>query len=135
PFVSSLHITSITRRCSTRVLRARVDQNADIPGPDDTVSLGEIRANHCRDLDQHGNRVTGENYFPFELMLHEIGHALGISQFYYRETHDRDDNVAHPTVRGAVMNYDEYVNTTEGICFPYPMDIMAIRAIYEHLGR
>ena len=37
----------------------------------------------------------------------------------------------HPTVPGSVMNYDDQVGISEGDCYPHPLDVMAIYALYQ----
>ena len=44
---------------------------------------------------------------------------------------------AHPVVREAVMNYDQHVYDVDGVnerdCSPYPLDIMAVWALYQQI--
>lgn len=73
-------------------------------------------------------------------MVHEAGHALWIRG----GTADDDDFAAHPTVPGSVMNYDGRVDDvadkrfglavpgfSEEDCYPHPLDVMAIFALYQ----
>ena len=66
-------------------------------------------------------------------MVHEAGHALGLSNyegvdFVTGTVHDDTD--AHATVIDSVMNYLQ-----EHDCSPNPLDIMAMHALYQAVGR
>ena len=60
-----------------------------------------------------------------------VGHDLGLSDVSLPEVLSKDGQyvMAHPTIRGAVMNYDK--DGSESDCSPHPMDIMAIQALYQ----
>ena len=69
-------------------------------------------------------------------MVHEAGHALGLSNFSYGDLVDFfhiDYSVAHPTIPDAVMNYDSEIPQIVGEhdCSPHPFDIMALEALYQ----
>ena len=81
-------------------------------------------------------------FFNYRSMVHEAGHALGLSEFTpvpwkIRET-------AHPAIPDAVMNYDKNARENyppqsaewsrvndEPNCSPHPFDVMAIEALYQ----
>ena len=83
------------------------------------------------------NTCTGSgSYYEYELILHEAGHALGISGY---ETFAVLNEyalyvVAHPTIYDSRMNYDTRAlgpGIDEPDCSPHPFDIMAIHALYQ----
>ena len=41
---------------------------------------------------------------------------------------------AHPGSADSVMSYDRLTGVSEPDCAPYPLDIMAIRALYQALN-
>ena len=94
-----------------------------------------------------------DGYFAYAIALHEAGHALGLSSFSYKElvlSQDQPYEVAHATIPDTVMNYDdeseflydaslenpatpqlEGVLRYEPDCYPYPLDVKAMYAIYQ----
>ena len=82
-----------------------------------------------------------EDFFAFRTALHEAGHALGssgaaklpaaLSFIDYFKTIDYRN--AHPSIPGAVMNYDTMIAEVgdEPDCSPHPFDIMAMWALYQ----
>ena len=64
-------------------------------------------------------------------MVHEAGHALGLSEFSYEKP--TSWKVAHSMVLESVMNYDGETEVPEPDCSPHPLDIMAIYALYQTL--
>ena len=46
----------------------------------------------------------------------------------------QDDSVAHPGITDSVMSYDRLTGVSEPDCAPYPLDILAIRALYQALN-
>ncbi len=78
----------------------------------------------------------------YELMLHEAGHALGISGFYLPEVIISNNRDAHSTIPNSVMNYDKTIPENirndgqirvEKDCFPHPIDILALTALYQNV--
>lgn len=96
----------------------------------DTVpSKDDIGFNTC--LPKPNGPDPDEGFSNYRLMVHEAGHALGLSNWDYNEpiaTH-----VAHPSIPDSVMNYDSRVSLIgkEPDCSPHPFDIMAIEALYR----
>ena len=63
-------------------------------------------------------------------MVHESGHALGLSGFARYLPNLR--RAGHPAILNTVMNYNiDVVETSEPDCAPQPLDIMAIYALYQ----
>ena len=87
--------------------------------------------NHCAKTDAILDSAT---VYPFRLMLHEAGHAFGLSGFSVPVTLRTFDiyEQAHPTVASSVMNYDKEASVgDEPDCSPHPLDIMALWALYQ----
>ena len=116
----------------------------DIPGGDANVDDDDIIFNTCQPRPAATDPDKGfENY---ALMVHEAGHALGLSD--YSDQKAFDTAVAHPSIPDAVMNYDwvaadhNYAKGSaewsrvddEPNCSPHPMDIMALHALYQTLN-
>ena len=111
-------------------------KSRDIPGGDAVVDAADIQFNTCR-------RNPNANWDNYELMVHESGHALGLSGFFHTAILNdaKRYDMAHPTIPGTVMNYDgeesiRYpvgANFREPDCSPHPFDVMAIEALYQTL--
>ena len=93
------------------------------------------------------------NFDAYETMLHEFGHALGMSGFewtdFIRGSYPSDPiyHAAHPAVPDTVMNYDHKVpeNHDPDVlvnngwlrfefnynCSPNPLDLLALWALYQ----
>ena len=91
----------------------------------------DVRFNTC---------IGNGDYTNYELMVHEAGHALGLSNRLSWsndwELYARD----HSTIQDSVMNYDDDVidnQMTDGTiryekdCSPHPFDILGIYALYQ----
>ena len=78
------------------------------------------------------NSCDGD-YRAYRLVLHEAGHAFGISGFSLARLEDERSIyvMAHPTIADSVMNYDEQTHVEEPDCSPHPFDILAIQALYQ----
>ena len=89
-------------------------------------------------------------YYPYRTALHEAGHALGLSGWSATQFVLNSYRMAHSTIPDSVMNYNEEIpenfnpnfvdskgNKTgiwlrqEPDCFPHPIDVMAIYALYQ----
>ena len=91
-------------------------------------------------------------YYAYRTALHEAGHALGTSGFSLSDLgnvisiRNRQWGIpaiqtalhkrAHPDIPDAVMNYNNRVPEiqSEPDCSPHPFDILAIYALYQHVG-
>ena len=113
--------------------------------PIDYPNLNQIRFNTCVTLQ------GPKKFINFELIMHEMGHMLGLSGFsvpslikqpfvgnsLYLE--------AHPSIADTIMNHDDEVGPSykfpegedweEPDCSPHPLDIMAIWALYQTVSR
>lgn len=82
--------------------------------------------------------------FLFPLIVHEEGHALRlagadplrtVADLATENIFDVDLPyiVSHSNIRLSVMNYDSRVVGPRGEpdCFPHPMDVLAIHALYQ----
>ncbi len=92
----------------------------DMPGNDQVFNREDVYFNTCK---------GGTAFRNYELMVHEAGHALGLSNFYYPSPWSYD--VSHPTIPDAVMNNDKETGVREPDCSPHPFDVMAIEALYQ----
>ena len=97
-----------------------------VPGDDRIPGSNDVRSNVCP-----GGGVNDNGFTNYALMVHEAGHALGLSDYIEREFWSNE--VAHPSVPDAVMNYDEIGDEPD--CSPHPFDIMAIEALYQSVER
>ena len=83
------------------------------------------------------NTCTG-SYYEYELILHEAGHALGISGYDRGSVLASKSSqyiMAHPTIDDSVLNYGAYIqNKDEPDCSLYPFDVMAIHALYQSVN-
>ena len=104
-----------------------------IPGNDRLFSNDDVSFNTCQ-------TTSGETFGNYRIMVHEAGHALGLSDF--SSLRFLSSSVAHPSIPDTVMNYDWVVRErlnfpddwNEPDCSPHPIDIMAIRALYQPLS-
>ena len=85
----------------------------------------DIKFNTC--LRQFG--ITVQNYDDYQLVIDEGSNGLGLSRF--RKALFYDPAVAHPSIADAVMNYNRVVGNSEADCEPYPMDLLALHALYQ----
>ena len=76
----------------------------------------DARFNKCLNLGDSDSKAYGH-------FLHEVGHALGIGGS--GSGHPGDPETAHFV--DSVMDY----NFTQPDCSPYPLDVMAIYALYQ----
>ncbi len=117
--------------------RSREDSRGiDIPGGDATVSAGDIKLNRCYDPTDGEYEGDTDEYANYRTIVHETGHALGMSGFSTRFSGLPDYETAHPTIVTSTMNYDSEVSKTitgwrESDCSPHPWDILAIHALYQ----
>ena len=82
---------------------------------DDLLEIPIVAVNEC----------SIKNSYAYQTLVHESGHVLGIrngADGYEQEIH-------HSSVLRSVMNYDPA--GFESDCSPYPLDIMAIYALYQ----
>ena len=84
----------------------------------------------------HPKNNNADYYRLYETMLHEIGHALGLSNagdpLDYLSYSDYEQYIiSHPNraIGDSVMDYD----LTDSDCSPNPLDIMAIYALYQNI--
>ena len=100
-------------------------------GPIPVPVTNGTRYGACLDINSEPADDGPTVYYPYALMVHEAGHALGLSQFSF--TNPIGQRIAHPSVTGSVVNYDDKTGYEEYDCAPHPLDVMAIRALYQTL--
>ena len=120
---------------------SRDTMNRDVPGNDDVPGNGidvepqDTAFNKCSVGTGDGVGVSDRLRFAnYRLMVHEAGHALGLSNFDVSEPLNEYD-IAHPLIPDTVMNYDDRVSliVDEPDCSPHPFDVMAVEALYQTL--
>ena len=127
PLASESSIRALDDGTVDVLVNVRLDNDSlDVPGnvlsppnPDDT------RFNQCR-------RVNPDDSFEnYETMVHESGHALGLSGFEYKKF--ASEQPAHSYIPDSVMNYNHNIDqiTDEPDCSPHPFDVMALEALYQ----
>ena len=94
----------------------------------------DVRFNTC--LPKSSNQNLDIGFLNYRLMVHEVGHALGISGFSLNLFSQYP--AAHATIPDTVMNYDNEVSRhlvpgdfQEPDCSPHPFDIMAMQVLYR----
>ena len=109
--------------------------------PDSSSPASGSRDDFNRPMSVRFNKCfpdDGTIYDVYETTLHEIGHALGLSNagdpVDYVFNYGPFDQyvISHPTITDSVMNY-EGQTVDEPDCSPHPFDVMAIYAIYQNL--
>ena len=97
---------------------------------------------------QFNECIPKDEYEVYKLVVHESGHAVGLSGASPEATIrsaiadlpfagpflaslnavDADEayRVSHPTAGPSVMTYDEEID-----CFPHPLDVLAVHALYQ----
>ncbi len=113
------------------------DRNGVPPLQTDVVVPVDFRFGEC--VPPSGAHFSRRDRYVFELVVHEAGHALGVSGADIRASaaslvdRGRDYIVSHPNIAPSVLNYaDEVVGARgEPDCFPHPMDALAIHALYQ----
>ncbi len=83
-----------------------------IPGGNERVDRADVRFNTCLD----------ESHHAYAVLVHEVGHALGIRQAGTGPTS------SHPTIGDSVMT--AHLNAAFG-CSPQPFDVMAMYVLYQ----
>ena len=98
----------------------RASETHAIPGQDVVPSENDIRFNSC--LPKPNRSGPDEGFSNYTLMVHEAGHALGLSNFSWRNP--IGSSVAHPSIPNSVMSYDSevYQITDEPDCSPHPFE-------------
>ena len=91
------------------LLRSKVDGSLQIPGDDTSVNRSDVKLNRCP-------AGTSDAY---GILVHEAGHALGLRSADGSDGHHRSSD--------SVMSGGNYSEK----CSPYPLDVLAIRALYE----
>ena len=91
------------------LLRSKATGGLLLPGGDTSVDRSDVRLNQCP-------AGTSDTY---GVLIHEAGHALGLRS--------ADGSDVHPQWPDSVMAGGDYGNK----CSPYPIDVLAIRALYE----
>ena len=86
------------------------------------------------------------DFAVYELALHEAGHAFGLTSFSFDILINHRKQLyenTHATIPDLVMNYDEHIKEfhegltderSEPDCYPHPLDIMALYALYQNVG-
>ena len=124
-----------------------VNHNVEVVNP----GMENIQFNECGwpPLVEDGAR----DKWAFELVVHEAGHALGMSgasrlRSFVETTvgfldladaiegyNKLDYRTSHPTVASSVLNYHSVESArgagAEPDCFPHPLDVLAINALYQ----
>ena len=97
--------------------------------------------------DRNNNKNLDAGYDNYRLMVHEAGHAVGLSGFFITSFWSYEG--AHPTIPDSAMGYDKYTPPwaeallnpdpedprglyREPDCSPHPWDIMAVEALYQN---
>ena len=91
------------------LLRSRASDRLQLPGGDSSVDRSDVRLNQCP-------AGTSDTY---GVLIHEAGHALGLRS--------ADGSDVHPQWPDSIMAGGDYGKK----CSPYPLDVLAIRALYE----
>ncbi len=91
------------------LLRSKVDGSLQIPGGDISLNRSDVKLSQCP-------AGTSDAY---GILVHEAGHALGLRSADGSDVHHRSSD--------SVMSAGSYNEK----CFPYPLDVLAIRALYE----
>ena len=123
----------------------------------------DIKFNACKSVSDSimDDDSRNSEFYAYALMVHESGHALGLSDWsateilrdeyqklpwWIREVlgsaiplvaslflavPERVYEVSHPTIPDSVLNYDSEAEVQEPDCSPHPFDVMAIHALYQ----
>ena len=97
------------------LLRSKAIGGLQRPGGDTSVDRSDVRLNQC---------PTGTSD-TYGVLVHEAGHALGLRS--------ADDSPTHPGETSPAMAVDSVMSVGDYVkkCAPYPLDVLAIRALYE----
>ena len=95
------------------------------PGLNTSIDREDTLFNTCK------RGASYIDFFNYRTMVHEAGHALGLSNFSYYEA--LSSAVAHSHIPDSVMNNDRRVSliVDEPDCSPHPFDVMALEALYQ----
>ena len=106
---------------------ARAVNTLHIPGSDQNYDVQDVKFNECKP-----SSTGGTDFYLYTTLLHEGGHALGLSGFSWPHLITERGNyvMSHPTIPESVMNYKKFT-VEEPDCFPHPFDILAIYALYQ----
>ena len=128
PLASESSIRALDDGTVDVLVNVRLDNDSlDVPGnvlsppnPDDT------RFNQCR-------RVNPDDSFEnYETMVHESGHALGLSGFEYKKFASEETcSLLHPGLSDETTTTILTRSRDEPDCSPHPFDVMALEALYQ----
>ena len=104
------------------------------------INMQRVSNSNYPRIPEHGvqfNTCEAEDdYFEYRLMVHEAGHALGLSGFSLQSLVDSYSTYkrSHPTIPDAVMSEDSRTQVEEPDCSPHPFDILAVYALYQKVA-
>ena len=136
----------------------------NLPGGDSSYERSDTPFNTClapREVRSDNLNTDRLRFFPYSLIVHEVGHALGLSGYDSADIGDSilsgffsDESIeeelaerlyprAHPTIPDSVMNYDYEVELYDPVpaemipqryepdCSPHQLDLMALHILYQ----
>ena len=101
---NNLHVTPFRNRRAVLLIGG-----LQRPGGDTSVDRSDVKLSQC---------PAGKSD-SYGILVHEVGHALGLRS--------ADGSDVHHRLSDSVMSGGNYSEK----CSPYPLDVLAIRALYE----
>ncbi len=129
----SLHLQSLTKTNAASRLGGRNSVDIVINKQRFEAATGaldkpdSVRFNTC---------VGSGDYRAFQIMVHEVGHALGLASLIddYPIGRNAYTDYPHSAIPYSVLN-DKADYPSEADCWPYPFDVLALQALYQGVPR
>lgn len=94
-----------------------------------TVRIEECRTRHSGNFDSYRHRTKSRFELVYSILIHELGHALGIRNGTDGQGTDGQDQQQHHPNKN--LNDDSVLDHSVTPCAPTPLDVLAMYALYQ----